>query len=349
MDNTIYDVCYETLAYATENIINLVGDEIEKISVELLKFLTTDNSRYEEIFDQTISFEFPSNKRNYKKIMMLIIISSSYYLSLYYIKNGMNVDINEEIVEEIESLNYSDIFKLFYSWRNNSKVIDYIEDYCDFYEKNYIFRNNCMEEAIKQNKLSIINKINPFEILNFINYLDPNMLLESEKMIQKFIDMYDSSLCYCGLDELGEENNYENFDDFVADIIREKISEQFVTEEKIEKFYSYIFSNIYEGFITYYNADKLIIKRYPLIGKELLKEDINFDYLYEKILNDNDFLIEIIDFFIEINDNMYENDLITRRLDFKKIGNQDVLKKLDPFYEEEEVVYAKILEKRYPN
>ena len=67
------------------------------------------------------------------------------------------------------------------------------------------------------------------------------------------------------------------------------------------------------------------------------------------ILNDNEILLVIIDFFIEINDDIYENDLVSRRLDFKKIGDLTVLRKLDPFYEEEEIMYAKILEKRYPN
>ena len=349
MEKTIYEICYEILVYTTEKIRDITGNKIEDISLELIKFLTTDNSRYEEIFDKVTSFEFCNDKSYYKKIMMLIIFSSSYYLSLYGIRNKISVDANKSIIEELENFDYNDLIRMFYNWHKNPKIIDYIEDYCDFYVKNYIFRSICMEEVITQNKLYFIRKLNPFEMLNYIKHLDPNMLLESEKMIQKFIDIYDASLYYCFLDEFCEESNYENYDDFVADIIREKIEEQFVTEEKIKQFYSYILSNVYEGFIIDYHNDKLFVKKHSLLEKEFLKDDIDFNYLYDKILNDNEFLLRIIAFFVDINENMYEDDLIIRRLDFKKVGNLTILKKLDPFYEEEEIVYAKILEKRYPN
>lgn len=349
MEITLYEICDEVLGYVTETITNVYGDRIDKISLELIKFLTTDNSRYDEVFEQVTSFEFANDKSYYKKIMMLIIFSSSYYLSLYDIKNEMNVDVSKSIIEELEGLDYKNIIKMFYNWEKNSKIIGYIENYCDFYAKNYIFKNNCMEEVINQRKLDFICKINPFEILNYLDYLDPDMLLESEKMIQKFIDLYDISLCHCRLDEIGEGNNYENFNDFVADVIKEKIEEEFVTEEKIRQFYSYIISNVYEAFIIYHHTDKLLIKRYPLLGEELLKDDISFNSIYEKVLNDNEFLLKVIDFFVDINDDIFENDLLNRRLDFKKIGNVEILRRLDPFYEEEEIVYAKILEKRYPN
>ena len=192
MERSLYEICEEVLAYVTESIINTHGNKIEKISLEIIKFLTTNNSRYEEIFNQVTSFEFSSDKSCYKKIMMLIIVSSSYYLSLYSIKNEINVDANKSIVEELENMNYKNVINMFYNWGKNSKIIDYIEDYCDFYMRNYIFRNNCMEEVIKQNKIYFISKINPFEIINYLDYLDPSMFLESEKMIQKFIDTYDT-------------------------------------------------------------------------------------------------------------------------------------------------------------
>lgn len=349
MERTLYEICNEILAYTVENIINVNGNKIEKISEELIKFLITDKSTYEDIFEQFASFEFTEDKAQYKKIMMLIIVSSSYYFALYCIKNDMCAEINKSIIEELDDLDYKKIINMFYNWKKNYKVIDYIEDYCDFDMRNYIFKNNCMEEVIKQRKLRFLNKINPFEILNYLDYLDPEMFLESEKMIQKFIDIYDSSLCYCRLDEFDESDNYDNFNDFVADVIREKIVDEFVTEHKIKQFYSYIISNIYEAFIIYHHTDKLLIKKYPLFKEIFLNDEVNFEYIYEQILNDNEILLVIIDFFIEINDDIYENDLVSRRLDFKKIGDLTVLRKLDPFYEEEEIMYAKILEKRYPN
>ncbi len=348
MEQTIYDICYEILAYVTENIRNIVGDNYEKVSSELLKFLTTNSSKYDEIFNQIDSFNFTEDKTQYKRIMMLIIASSSYYLSLYNIKKELNIETSFIVLEELEQLNFKKIIHMFYNWEKCSKIFDYIEDYIEFYDKSYIFHNNCMEEVIRKKKVPIIRNLNPFEMLNFANYLIPEMLLDSEKIIQDFIDIYDSALYYCYEDKNGEASIYEDEEDFLANVIREKIDEKYLEDEKI-RFYKYIISNVYEGFITYYSADKLILKKYPMIGNEFLNPQINFERIYDKILNDNQFLFKFIDFFLEINDNMYEDDLIARRLDFKKVGNLEILKKLDPFYEQEENVYSKILEKRYPN
>lgn len=334
MEKTIYDICSEILSYTVENLENNFGENLEKVTYELLIFLTTDSSKYDVVFDK---YEFIDNKPYYKKIMMLIIASSSYYTSLYCAEKDLNRQMSEMNIEVLENLNYKDIVKMFYNWPKYLKVFDFIEDYCDFYNKSYILKNNCMEEVLKKDKISIIYQINPFEFLNYINYLEPKMLASSEKVIQDFIDIYDASLYYCGIDENNELSFYEDNEDFLASIIRGKIDEKYDRQE----FYSYIFSNIYEGFITKYTFDKYLIKKYPIVGKEFLNHNISFERLYNMILNDNNFLFELIDFFLEINDKIYQGELLTRRIDFKKVGNIDTLKRLNPFYEEEEFVYKK--------
>ena len=349
MDNTIYEACYDVLLFTTERIRDIVGDRIEKVSHELIMFLTTGTTRYEEMFDQIDYFNFIEDKTFYKRIMMLIIASSSYYLSLYCIEKEINVLDCNKTIEELEELNYKDIIKMFYKWTTNSNIFNYIEDFCDYSNKNYIFQNNCREEVIKQEKIDIIRQINPFEIINYLNHINPTMMLESEIMIQDLIDIYESSLCYIQLDDNGESTFYETEDDFLIDTLREKIEEKYDNNFKIKQFYSYIFSNVYEGIIIYLKLDYEMQKRYKILADEFMKEDLNFKSLYERFLNDNIFAFYLIDFFLEINDDIFETDLLQRRQDFKKSGNLETLKKLDPFYEEEEVVYNKILEKRYPN
>ena len=68
MERTLYGICDEILAYTVESITNVYGNRIEKISSELIQFLTTDNSCYEDIFNQFTSFDFTEDKTQYKRV-----------------------------------------------------------------------------------------------------------------------------------------------------------------------------------------------------------------------------------------------------------------------------------------
>ena len=82
MVNTIYDACYDVLELTINTIENIYGEDIIKITEELLNFLTTDSSKYEELFGQIKYTNLVENKLIYKKIMMLIIVSTFYKVNL---------------------------------------------------------------------------------------------------------------------------------------------------------------------------------------------------------------------------------------------------------------------------
>ena len=335
MVNTIYDACYDVLELTINTIKNIYGEDIIKTTDELLKFLTTDSSKYEELFGQIKYTNLIENKLFYKKIMMLIIVSTFYKVNLYYTEKGMDLDYEEQSL--LEEKNYNEIIEDFRDLENNPYVFQAIACFCEFSNRSYILKNNCMEEIIAQNKLDVIMEINPFEILNFTNCINPNLLLETEKMIQDFIDLYDCS-------QNGDcEDEYE-----IIDIFKEKIEKHFDNDQqKILIFYKYIFSNVYESIITKCKNNRPLKSRYKYLIREFSKNDISFDELYDKFLNDYQFADELINFFLTANDDLLENDLIERRSYFKTIGNVGLLKSLNPFYDKEEKIFEK--RKRYHN
>ena len=66
-------------------------------------------------------------------------------------------------------------------------------------------------------------------------------------------------------------------------------------------------------------------------------------------MEDDDIAFMIIDFFVDTNDDLYEEDLITKRDDFMEVGDIDTLRDLNPYYDEENIVFEQIKQKEYPN
>ena len=341
MVNTVYNMCYDMLFFTIEQIKNLVGYDYRKISAEILKFLTTNNSRYEVLFEEYEFLILNKKKEFYKKIMMLIIASSSYYLSLYFYHHDISIEESKFSIDQLENLNYIQIINNFMNWKDNIEIFNLIYDFLEFYDKNYILQNNCMEEVLKYRKKNYLLKINPFEILKYIDYIEPSNLLESERMIEDFIDIYYSSLYHATL------NSDDNRLSFILNLFKEKVEEKYITEDKIQEFYSYIFSNIYETVNSQLYED--FVEEYEFLINEL--KNINFEFLamYEKFLFDDEFAIELINFFVDTNNYIYKEDLLIKRENFKHSGNVLILQDLNPFYEEEELVFKKIKEKNFPN
>ncbi len=352
---TIYDICSDALYLASYNIANVYGDNETDLLAETLKILTTDNSRFEEAIFQNFDFELRDNKILCKKIMMLIIISSSYYLSLYQYDRNINSEFNYEIVQELENLTPSNIFDMFYNFKENPVIFSYIEDYYVFSGKNYIFKNSCLENLLNNNKLHSILKINPFEILNFSNYLKPENMLISERYIQEFIDLYDSALeeikAQLSIDFEDCETSYSDVDNGqVMDLLRERVIEYFDYDKaKVNNFYSYIFSNIYETLTVFIKKDHCSNEKYERLLNLFDSCDSCYNYLYYAFMRNDEFAMSLVEFFIETNDNIFADDLIYRRLDYKEVGDVDILKKLNPYYDEENIVFEKIKQKEYPN
>lgn len=352
---TLYDVCYDILYIVTCNISNLYHNNEEKMFLELYNFLISDSTQFEQVFDDITYFKFEEDKTIYKRIMMLIVVSSSYYLSLYQYEHDISPEVNLNVVEELEQLSSCDIVKMFNDLDNNPKAVDYVEDYMDFSSKNYIFRNGCMETILKKDKLRELLKINPFEIVNYINYVDLDNLLTTEKYIQEFIDLYDASLSSTKdnvpISDEGDSDEYhETFNEILISIFRNKVNEYFdEDEERIHTFYSYIFSNIYETLTVLIKKDKEPETKYQKLLDLFAGCNCNFEELYMAFMEDDDIAFMIIDFFVDTNDDLYEEDLITKRDDFMEVGDIDTLRDLNPYYDEENIVFEQIKQKEYPN
>ena len=284
--------------------------------------------------------------------MMLIIMSGSYYLSLYQYDHDISQDANLSIIQELEELSSHDIIKKFYDLDNNPELFDYVMDYMEFSSKNYIFRNGCIDSVLKHEKIKELLKINPFEAVNFISYVDFDHLLITERFIQEFIDLYDSSRC-CLMNESifdidGNTNDEEDeiFDQFLIEIFRNKVSEYFEEdEEKIHTFYSYIFSNIYETLTVLIKKDKEPEKKYQRLVDLFNSCNCRFEELYAAFMKNDEIAFMLIDFFINTNDDIFEEDLIMKREDYIKVGDIDILRELNPYYDEENIVFEQIKQK----
>ena len=107
-------------------------------------------------------------------------------------------------------------------------------------------------------------------------------------------------------------------------------------------FIRYIISNVYETIVTELNGNNYDYKKYLDIVYSIEKTET--DEILSRFLSDYKFALNIIDAFLEGNDYLVEGDLLCKREMFKKSGNISLLRKLNPFYLEEEIIYKKIKE-----
>ena len=310
--NTLYEACIESLGLLS----NMIDSDSDSIAygTEVLRFLTNENSKYDNLLSEITYVDLTKNKLLYKRLMMLIITSGSYYFALYNIDNKIEEDYYLGHVNKLEKKDYQDIINEFLNWDDNMHVFDYISDYFEFANNGDLFNNKCQELVLKHNKLDKIMKINPLEVLNFANYVDAKSMLITEKLIQDFIDIYRSSDYIINTDEKGNSIFYKNRFEYLRATINQQIIHKYKGDkEKAKKFYGYIFSNIYENIIL----------------------------LYKKYVEDIQFFIEVIDFFLVYNDSVYFGELSERRSEFEQKGNVKMLKKLNPYYDVEKIYFKK--------
>lgn len=342
MEN-IYNKCYETLLSVFNTAKN--KDKFDSdIIIDMIEFLTNNDTYYEGILEEFYDYK-NIDKLVYKKIMMLIIASNSYYLSVYELERDINIESNSILLKKLKEIDCKKIILMFNNWQENSFVLELIQVFLEFTERNFVVKKNCIEEIIKQKKINDILKINPFEIVNFLNIINQENLIITEKLIQKFIDIYESAISEVQFLKCGNLL-FKDFD-FILFVFQKKVIEQFnYDENSIKNFYSYVFSNIYESLVIYSAIDLNIVKRYNLLF-EIFKKNFSYDYIYNEYIHNLNFSKQIIDSFLTFNDGLFYNDLLQRREEFKKIGNIKLLKKLNPYYDEEESEFIK--RKRYPN
>ena len=340
--NTLYEACVESLWLLS----NMIDSDLDSVaySREILKFLTNENSKYDNLLSEITYVDLAQNKLLYKKLMMLIITSGSYYFALYNLDNKIEEEYYERYINYLESKDYKDIIEEFLNCESEElDIFDYINEYAEFSNNGDLFFNKCKELVLKYNKLDKITKINPFEIVNFINYVDPKSILITSKLIQDFIDIYRSSDYITKIDEKGNSLYYKDRFEYLRATIDKQMFYKYGDKEKVKRVYSYIFANVYENMTLYYDIDKRYMQnKYNLLAKEFESDNINFDTLFKKYVQDRQFFAEVINFFLTYNDNLYFNELSERRNEFEQKGNVKILKKLNPFYEIESIYFKKV-------
>ncbi len=340
--DTLYEACIESLGLLS----NMIDGDYDSVaySTEVLDFLTNKNSKYDDLLSEITYVNVLEDKMLFKRMMMLVIASGSYYFALYNIDNMIENDYYVQCINDIEHKDYEDIINEFVNWEENiDQVLDYINDYFAFANEGDLFSNKCKQLALKYDKLDKIIKINPLEILNFANYVDSESMLITEKLIQDFIDIYRSSDYIVKSDEKGNSIFYKDNLSYLRATMHQQILLKYNgNEENIKKFYSYIFSNVYENMVLYYDIDKKYLKnKYNLLVQAFESNEIEFNFLYEKYVKDIRFFAEVVNFFLTYNDSIYFGELLERRNDFKQKSNVKVLKKLNPYYNVEAAYFKK--------
>lgn len=319
---TIYAISNEILLTIVEIISNINNGETEKIVQDLIDFLNNDNTRYEEIFENN-KYDLSDNKKYCKDVMKLIIISSVYKDSFYLYTKEIDADYNECTMYSTENLTPIEIIRMFKDWTNNQEIGDYLYQYLDYTEKNYIYYDHCLDTLIKNDKIDNLLEINPFEILNIENKNEIKNLSTIENYIQIYIDNYDSAF-------YKEEEDFES----TNTIFKENIYKYFENDiNEINKFYSYILGNLYENLVICCMDVPSLKKNYKNLF--LILENFSTDEIIKMIFDNENMFDEFSNLFLEFNENLLPFDLYHKRNKFNKSSNKTILEKINPYCIEE--------------
>ncbi len=354
----IFAACYEVLVYISDRIVDKYhsGNE-DEIVEELDLLLRTTESEFEEDLESKLQDLSLSNIAECKRIMFLIAASKSFLLTNYDIVHDIDKEAASKMFNKLRGLSSSELLE---EIKNDSVLrIGILEDFIDYINRPYIFQNQSKELAFTKKLLPILLKLNPYEILDINDYIPSNKFIDSEIMIQMFLDVYEKSLAYSIRDcEEGYEDEPEEYfdccedpeDDFSEEYYDEQ-DKQLVAvflnnlrealgndENRVCNFIHYILGNIYESLMVYQDANDKDAKKYFRLIREL--EDTQVTDLINAFLTDYRFTLLIIDCFIFCNDSLGESDLIIRREAFKRFGNVPKLQRLNPQYFAEELVFV---------
>lgn len=329
MDFNIYDFCYDAFNMFVDDIDTRYNQDRDVLNAVVIDFLTNKNSKYNKYFIDIIKNDkLDVSLSMLKRIIMLMLASKSYIMRIY----DEEIGINSYYASSNDSdINFKDVIDYFYS--NNSIVLDYIDDYLAYINRPYIFHNMSKSLIIKKGLLEELLSINPFEVLSLGDYIKDDAYLKSEVTIQQFFDMLDASIV-----EIHEIYGEEK-EDVLGEIFLSKIEEANVDKNE---FIQYIMSNVYETLVIASNTnDPDFLEYIPL--KSVIEEN-NIKILIRLFCEDASFRYKIIDAFIVCNDALVEGDLLEKRDAFNETGDIKLLRKLNPYYLEEEIIYKKMRE-----
>jgi len=312
-------------------------EEIEKKEASqteaLFYFLTHADEKYDKIFAKVaeqMEYPFIQDFILYKYILILIVTSVTYCNLLYDEKRGI-IEIDEDLRDVYDNIidDPQSVYRLFYDRQNQDKAKKIVDIFLDYFASEKYIRNTIMLEIlIKDKKLSKLLKINPFECLSWMFIYGINEVTASEIAIQNFVDAYDAVLNCAYEEELDDEDRKALF--------LEKIDEYYEHDKTaIDKALCYIFSNVYE------NLHFETIEGHDCALAEVIQDNADSlaDFI-EAFKNDVNFFWTLMDNFYSFNNFLQPDDLAFLRWNFKTgNGNMKVLKKLNPFYEQEEKMF----------
>lgn len=337
--NDIYAYAYDVFLIWVDSMNTFFQGEKDKVINAVLDFLNNKSPYYDEEFKKISESQFKD--LNYvKKLIMLIIASKSYMANNYDYHHDINKKLSRKMMDELETMNPETIIKNFYQRSEFAEAI--IDDYFSFINSSYIYQSQCKSLIIKNNKRDIILKLNPFEILDLYDYIEDDKYTESEICIQTFLNIYEQSLLESINDEYSEEENYSCPEEFLVSCMITRIKEVFPEESQVKIFIKYLLSNVYETVVTELKGHNEDYKKYADIVYFI--ENTEIEKIISRFFSDYRFALHTTDAFLEGNDYLVEGDLIGKRDQFKRVGNVKLLRKLNPFYQNEEIVYKKIKE-----
>lgn len=330
MDFNLYDVSYDSFSFFLDTV-ELSCDSEESFYGVVLDFLTNTNSKCNTLFLNIFNeYKIDVDLNEVKRIIMLMIASKSYIMRTYDEQKGINSYSIEDIKREFDNLDYMDVLDYFYS--KDDIVLSWIEDFNSYIKRPYIFQSMSKSIVIKNNLLSELLSINPFEVLSLGDHIKDDSYLQSEIAIQQFFDIYDMALLEFYGDEIDEDK-----DEFFANLFLKKLEEQNIN---MNEFILYTISNVYETLSIAIVESCSEYYKYKWLKKKI--EDSSTSLLLSYFYNDATFRIGVIDVFVMSNESLIEGDLISKRNTFKSDGNTLVLKRLNPYYLEEEIVYKRV-------
>lgn len=314
---------------------DICDEKKQETFVELLSFLTTDQNDLEEIFREYMICEI--DPHIIKIAMMLTIVSCANLVCEYNITRDINTEKSTEILQFLENLNINETIQLFFD--DNDYLETIYELSYDYLQNNYIFRYCCWQNALKKDKMKKIIYKNPFILLDSENICMEMYFPKTEFTIQLTYNLYDKALEKAAFeDELDEEN----FDSIIIDNFQELANKHFnYNEDHILAFYLMIIGIVYESLSI---QKQQYQRKYNKLIQYL--ENTSSQEILAKFLNNNKFMLEIIDLFFDFNDFLEYQEIMDRRSAFLRLGKSNEMKKFNPFFDQE-VQTLKKMKKRH--
>lgn len=314
-------------------------DRIEAEQVDKFYAFLTSDSKYDEICKIVLEqMDYPFIQNNivlYKHIIMLIVASTTYCGMIYDEKQGI-IPIDDDLWDIYNNMisDSQSVYRIFKDEKYMDIAKKLIDQFLTYYslEENYLHKILSLYFIKSTKKLPTLLKMNPFESLAYLYNMDIEELTESELAIQYCRDAYDCVLSRAYDEELNQDERKQYFLD--------KLSEYYnYDDEAVDRAIAYIFSNIYLNLKSLSSSSTTNLDSMKLM--QFIEDNSNNVFeLVGAFRANTEFFWRIIDKFYSFNYDIDIDTLFWLRNDFKtKKGNVKVLKRLNPFYEQEEEAF----------